>query len=124
MARRVGGIPEIVRDGIDGIVDDSTEALARRLDEVAGLDRTAIRASVLERFSAVRMTDDYEAVYRRLIRRASRPATRSRLPIDPAGSDPDRDLEVAGLPEDLGARRAAPAVEQQVDRRVADPQVR
>ena len=34
VARRVGGIPEIVRDGIDGVVDDSVAALAGRLDEV------------------------------------------------------------------------------------------
>ncbi len=87
VARRVGGIPEIVRDGIDGLIDDSTEALARRLDEVAGLDRTAIRASVLERFSAVRMTDDYERVYDRLIRPA---ATRDpvAIPIEPGGVRP------------------------------------
>ena len=32
VARRAGGIPEIVRDGIDGIVDDSIEALAQRLE--------------------------------------------------------------------------------------------
>ena len=32
-----------------------------------GLDREAIRASVLERFSAGRMTDGYEALYRRML---------------------------------------------------------
>jgi glycosyltransferase involved in cell wall biosynthesis len=67
VARRVGGIPETVRDGIDGVIDDSVAALAERLDEVAGLDRRAIRESVLERFSATRMTDRYEAVYARLM---------------------------------------------------------
>ena len=40
------------------------------------------------------------------------------------GSEPDRDGQVADLAEDLGARRPAPAVEQQVDRRLADPEVR
>ena len=87
VARRAGGIPEIVRDGIDGIVDDSIEALARRLDEVAPLDRAAIRASVLDRFSAARMTDAYEAVYARAIGRAARRAPVA-LPIDPAGVRP------------------------------------
>ena len=67
VARRVGGIPEIVRDGVAGVVDDSIAALAQRLDEVGRLDRAAIRTSVLERFSAARMTDAYEAVYRRAI---------------------------------------------------------
>lgn len=67
VARRTGALPEIVRDGIDGIVDDDVEGLARRLPELAGLDRAAIRASVLGRFSAERMVDGYEAVYGRLL---------------------------------------------------------
>jgi glycosyltransferase involved in cell wall biosynthesis len=66
IARRVGGIPEIVRDGVDGVVDDTIAALAGRLNEVGGLDRPAIRASVLDRFSVARMTDGYEAVYARV----------------------------------------------------------
>jgi glycosyltransferase involved in cell wall biosynthesis len=87
VARRAGGIPEIVRDGIDGIVDDSIEALARRFDEVAPLDRAAIREAVLERFSANRMADAYEAVYARAIGRAGRRAPVG-LQIDPAGVRP------------------------------------
>ncbi len=67
VARRVGGVPEIVRDGIDGVLGHDLTALVRRLPEIASLDRRAIRASVLERFSAARMTDGYEAVYRRLL---------------------------------------------------------
>jgi glycosyltransferase involved in cell wall biosynthesis len=65
VARRAGALPEIVRDGIDGIVGDNVAELARRLPEVARLDRAAIRADVLERFSAERMVDGYEAVYAR-----------------------------------------------------------
>jgi glycosyltransferase involved in cell wall biosynthesis len=67
VARGVGGIPETVRDRVDGVIDDTVPALVRRLDEIAGLDRAAIRASVVERFSTERMTDDYEAVYRRVL---------------------------------------------------------
>ena len=79
VARRVGGIPEIVRDGIDGVIDDSVAALADRLAEVDGLDRRAIRASVLDRFSATRMTDDYEAVYDRLLAGSGRPKVGIRI---------------------------------------------
>ncbi len=67
VGRRVGGIPEIVRDGVDGILDDDVERLARRLPEVERLDRAAIRASVVERFSAGRMADGYERVYAALL---------------------------------------------------------
>ena len=67
LARRAGAIPEILRDGIDGFIGDDAQQLAffdRRLDD---LDRAAIRASALERFSVRRMVDGYEALYRRLI---------------------------------------------------------
>jgi hypothetical protein len=37
------------------------------VDRVAELDRDAIRGSVLDRFSAVRMTDRYERLYRTML---------------------------------------------------------
>lgn len=67
LARRAGAIPEILRDGIDGFIGDDAQQLAffdRALD---GLDRAAIRASAIERFSVGRMVDGYEALYRRLL---------------------------------------------------------
>lgn len=67
LARRVGGLPEIIRDGIDGFFGDDTVELAFHVPEVAGLDREAIRASVIDRFSAVRMADGYEALYRQMV---------------------------------------------------------
>ena len=67
LARRVGALPEIVRDGVDGFLGDDVGQLASVADRVSGLDRVAIRASVLERFSAERMADGYEAIYRRLL---------------------------------------------------------
>ena len=67
VALRTGALPEIVRDGIDGILDDDPEALVRRLPEIETVDRRAIRASVVDRFSAARMADGYEALYARLL---------------------------------------------------------
>jgi glycosyltransferase involved in cell wall biosynthesis len=67
IARRTGALPEIVRDGIDGFFGDDSTAMAFRVDAAASLDRAAIRASVLERFSVERMTGDYESVYRRVL---------------------------------------------------------
>lgn len=69
VARRTGALPEIVRDGIDGIVADDVAELSRRLPEIDAIDRAAIRASVLSRFSAERMVDGYEALYARLLGR-------------------------------------------------------
>jgi glycosyltransferase involved in cell wall biosynthesis len=81
IARRVGALPEIVRDGVDGFFGDDARQLAFRLDDVAGLDRDAIRASVIDRFSSSRMCDAYEELYRRVV------------------ADPDRSSEEAETAE-------------------------
>lgn len=72
LARPVGALPEIVREGIDGWFGADPPALAARVEDVARLDRTAIRSSVLERFSASRMADGYLEVYRQVLTGARR----------------------------------------------------
>jgi len=67
LARRVGALPEIVADGLDGFFGDDVTHLAFLADRVAELDRAAIRQRVISRFSAARMTDRYEQLYLRLI---------------------------------------------------------
>jgi glycosyltransferase involved in cell wall biosynthesis len=67
IARRIGALPEIIREGVDGFFGDDVTAMAFLVDRVAELDRVAVRASVLDRFSATRMTDRYEALYRRML---------------------------------------------------------
>jgi glycosyltransferase involved in cell wall biosynthesis len=67
IARRVGALPEIIRDGIDGFFGDDRDQLAFHVARVEGLDRVAIRESVIDRFSAARMTDGYEAIYREML---------------------------------------------------------
>jgi glycosyltransferase involved in cell wall biosynthesis len=75
LARPSGALPEIIRDGIDGFFGQDASSLAKRVPGIAGLDRAAIRSSVLERFSAARMTDGYETVYRRFVRTPDRSAS-------------------------------------------------
>ncbi len=67
IARRIGALPEIIRDGVDGFFGDDEAQMAFKIAGVDGLDRAAIRSSVIERFSAGRMTDGYEALYRRML---------------------------------------------------------
>jgi glycosyltransferase involved in cell wall biosynthesis len=69
LTRRVGALPEIVREGVDGFFGDDAAQLAFLVDRVARLDRAEIRQSVLERFSAERMADDYERIYARHLQR-------------------------------------------------------
>jgi glycosyltransferase involved in cell wall biosynthesis len=83
IARPAGALPEIVRDGRDGFFGDDVAGMASFVDRVADLDRSEIRASVIERFSAARMADEYEAIYERLIDER-RPAAAAAIPARPA----------------------------------------
>ncbi|HEY4632306.1 MAG TPA: glycosyltransferase family 4 protein [Candidatus Limnocylindrales bacterium] len=77
IARRIGALPEIIREGVDGFFGDDVTAMAFLVERAGELDREAIRASVLDRFSAVRMTDGYEALYRRMVRADDEPGAPS-----------------------------------------------
>jgi glycosyltransferase involved in cell wall biosynthesis len=66
IAARSGALPEIVRDGIDGFIVDSPADGAAAVAQITALDRAAIRRRTLERFSAMRMVDDYERLYERV----------------------------------------------------------
>ena len=90
LARRVGALPEIIRDGIDGFFGDDAMHLAFLADGVPRLDRRAIRERVIERFSAARMADRYEELFVRLAggsRPDERMSTRHRSPRSDAGAE-------------------------------------
>ncbi|HEX5591445.1 MAG TPA: glycosyltransferase family 4 protein [Candidatus Limnocylindrales bacterium] len=76
LARRVGALPEIIRDGVDGFFGDDPLHLSFHAEGVAGLDRTAIRERAIERFSAARMADRYEELYLRQVDEAPPPTVR------------------------------------------------
>lgn len=101
LARRVGGLTEIIRDGIDGFFGDDVTELAYRVPDVESLDRRAIRESVLERFSAARMADGYEALYRRILRGAET----GDGPIPAEGNGSGINARVV----EMAARRPAPS---------------
>jgi glycosyltransferase involved in cell wall biosynthesis len=64
-----GAAPEIVDDGVTGFLVKDAAEMRARLPEAQRLDRRACRARALERWSAERMTRDYEDVYRGLASR-------------------------------------------------------
>ena len=74
VATRVGGIPELIDDGVNGILIDP-EAPAQLFDGILRLsvptpERDAMRRANREKaaeFSAARMTDAYELLYRRIL---------------------------------------------------------
>jgi glycosyltransferase involved in cell wall biosynthesis len=75
VATRVGGVPDVVRDGVDGFLVDvgDSEALAARLVELAENPERRVamgiegRRRVVERYAVDRLVDDVDALYRSLL---------------------------------------------------------
>ena len=75
VANRVGGVPEVVRDGVDGFLVEpgDIEGAAARLAELAADPALRARlgeagkARVLERYSVARRVDDVDRLYRSLL---------------------------------------------------------
>ncbi len=68
IAFRRGALPEIVEDGVTGILVDSVEEMAHAVVLVEHIDPAACRRRAENLYSASRMADDYERLYRQLIR--------------------------------------------------------
>jgi glycosyltransferase involved in cell wall biosynthesis len=62
-----GAVREVVEDGITGIVFGSEDAMAAGLSRVFALDRRRVRDRGVARYGAMRMVDEYIAVYERLV---------------------------------------------------------
>jgi len=75
VATRVGGVSDIVRDGVDGFLADvgDVELLGARLAELArdpalrARMGSAGRARVIERYAVARLVDDVDRLYRSLL---------------------------------------------------------
>lgn len=75
VATEVGGVPDVVRDGVDGFLADvgDTDALAARLAELASDDERRERmgaegrARVVGRYAVERLVDDVDLLYRALL---------------------------------------------------------
>jgi glycosyltransferase involved in cell wall biosynthesis len=64
---RCGSVPEIVENGITGMMVNNLDEAIAALPHVMALDRTKVRQRFEQRFSATRMAMDYVKVYRSLI---------------------------------------------------------
>jgi glycosyltransferase involved in cell wall biosynthesis len=67
-----GAVPEILENGVTARFGRTNDDLVRAVGEIDELDRRLCRQTFERRFSDVRMGDDYEQVYRRLIEEAGR----------------------------------------------------
>jgi glycosyltransferase involved in cell wall biosynthesis len=67
LAFRRGSVPEIVENGITGMMVDTVEEAIAALPRVMALDRGKVRQRFEQRFTATRMAEDYVKVYRSLL---------------------------------------------------------
>jgi glycosyltransferase involved in cell wall biosynthesis len=72
IARRLGAVPEVVRDGVTGYVCDSVEEMVTAVAASAALRPQDCRREVERSFSAATMVAGYERVYQSALARASR----------------------------------------------------
>jgi glycosyltransferase involved in cell wall biosynthesis len=63
IAFRRGSVPEIVDDGVTGIIVSDVEEAFKSVEAARRLDRTKVREVFERRFSAARMASDYLAIY-------------------------------------------------------------
>ncbi|MDO8498988.1 MAG: glycosyltransferase family 4 protein [bacterium] len=62
-----GSVPEVVADGKTGFVVDDVEGIIEAVEKIHQIDRQVCRQHALKNFSAQRMADGYEEVYRKLL---------------------------------------------------------
>ncbi|MGB5696655.1 MAG: glycosyltransferase, partial [Polyangiales bacterium] len=67
IASRRGSMPEIIAEGVNGRLVDSTAEAVEAVAGIVELDAEGVRASVERRFDKERMVDEYVAVYRRIL---------------------------------------------------------
>jgi glycosyltransferase involved in cell wall biosynthesis len=67
LAWRRGSVPEIIEDGVSGVIVDDMKEAEAAIDRLVSLDRRRCRAAFDERFAVARMARDYVDVYRKVI---------------------------------------------------------
>jgi glycosyltransferase involved in cell wall biosynthesis len=70
LAFRRGSVPEIIDDGVTGVIVDNVEEAVAALPRVLSLDRRRVRQAFERRFGADRMARDYVNLYRSMLKKA------------------------------------------------------
>ena len=67
IAYRQGSVPEVIEEGVTGIIVQGLEEAVRAVKQVPTLSRKRIRQAFEERFTASRMARDYLEIYERIL---------------------------------------------------------
>jgi glycosyltransferase involved in cell wall biosynthesis len=69
IATRFGAVPEVIEDGVTGVIVEDWREMGAALDRADAIDPQVQRRAVEERFSPQRMVADYLAAYEATIER-------------------------------------------------------
>jgi glycosyltransferase involved in cell wall biosynthesis len=101
IAWRKGSVPKVIDEGVTGFVVDSIEGAVRAVEQIGGLDRSAVRRQFEARFTSFQMASKYLAVYKELVAGSKRRALIKSAPVAismPTVDDhPLQPLQVNGL---------------------------
>jgi len=67
LAFRSGSVPEVIEDGVSGLIVDNVQGAVAAMPRLLELPRDRVRAAVEHRFGVDRMARDYVAAYQRLV---------------------------------------------------------
>lgn len=71
LALNLGSVPEVVRHGVTGYVEDNIDDLMKRVNDIGKIDRYACRKHVVNNFSGERMVHNYVKAYYKLVSKPS-----------------------------------------------------
>jgi len=67
-----GSVPEVVEEGVTGFIVRDEVEMAARIQRLDGFDRRRCRERARERWSSLRMAQEHETLYERLLQRSAR----------------------------------------------------
>jgi glycosyltransferase involved in cell wall biosynthesis len=69
IAWRNGSVPEVIADGVSGVIVASMDEAVDAVETVKQISRRGVRGHFQSHFTAKRMAADYVAAYQRLLER-------------------------------------------------------
>jgi glycosyltransferase involved in cell wall biosynthesis len=93
LAFRCGSVPEIVDEGVSGMIVETIEEAIAAVPRLLAMDRRAVRKQFELRFSSARMARDYVHLYRRMLRGIGVDTTETKI----TNSPPINTIEVEAM---------------------------